>query len=275
MWIRRTVEGLMYPSLLRAGTGRRSYPMPATAVLNTTVLLPALTFLLWPLVWRYASFLPAGMVTSPWRVGSSGVLASVLAVILASAALAVWRRSRDRALLRKYRLAIAENRPTPHGVQAIPDDVRRLLEREHAFEQLTESALFEEAQAEALKYTRPRPRNAKRLLNELRLILSLCAARELFRDGRLTGAHVGKWVVLRERWPALARLIAANPELMQAVEATGTGTSTVAQRSIAPKAWVDADTELKALLEAEPKLADAIHRLVHFTDAPAASSGPD
>ena len=58
-----------------------------------------------------------------------------------------------------------------------------------------------------------RPRAAKRLLNQVRLMISIAIARGLFvlpgndaegEEQKTLADRVGKWLVLRERWPDLA-----------------------------------------------------------------------
>lgn len=85
---------------------------------------------------------------------------------------------------------------------------------------LTEkSALFTEAESEVLRYLPPLPRNAKRMLNRLRVLLVIAHEREMFDDSsQLTARHIGKWAVLRERWPELAQALAVRPEEMAELE---------------------------------------------------------
>lgn len=65
-----------------------------------------------------------------------------------------------------------------------------------------------------------RPRHAKRLLNQLRLSLAVAFERGLLHGpDALDPRLLGRWVALRERWPALARAAAADPACLRSLEA--------------------------------------------------------
>ncbi|MCP4870749.1 MAG: AAA family ATPase [Proteobacteria bacterium] len=63
-------------------------------------------------------------------------------------------------------------------------------------------------------------RRIKRVLSRLQLSLRIAEARGLFAEGSPIGPpHVGKWVVLQERWPGVAARLIAEPGKLAAVEA--------------------------------------------------------
>ena len=74
----------------------------------------------------------------------------------------------------------------------------------------------------------------------------------------LTPAHLAKWLVLREQWPALGRSIVVDPERLAALE------SSAKDGDISPEAW--------ELLSRGPRLSEVIVRLVYFQ--PAGSGRP-
>lgn len=72
-----------------------------------------------------------------------------------------------------------------------------------------------------------RPRGAKRLLNQVRLMILIAAGRGLFvlRDEGNQDKQadlIGKWLVLRERWPEVAQLAQRDPEQLKALEDSAT-----------------------------------------------------
>ena len=85
----------------------------------------------------------------------------------------------------------------------------------------TDSALLDGALHEAFRHLPASPRNAKRILNRLRLLLHLARARDLLFEGSpLTPAHIGHWAVLQERWPELVQAVNVDPAQVGLLEAT-------------------------------------------------------
>jgi hypothetical protein len=96
------------------------------------------------------------------------------------------------------------------------------------------------------------PREAKRSFNHAQLLTEIARARHMFGGMPvLTPAHLAKWLVLREQWPAIARAIAREPEVLWHLE----------------RGEQERDPELTELLESEPRLGDVIERLVYFQPA--------
>jgi hypothetical protein len=97
------------------------------------------------------------------------------------------------------------------------------------------------------------PREAKRSFNHAQLMTEIARARHMFGgDPELTPAHLAKWLVLREQCPAVARLIAREPQQL---------------RDPKPGMEEKYEQEIDELLSGDPCLADVIERLVYFQPA--------
>jgi hypothetical protein len=80
-----------------------------------------------------------------------------------------------------------------------------------------ESSLRVEAENQIQRFLPLVPRGAKRMLNHLRLRLYVAIERGMLGDG-FSPAHIGKWVVLEERWPELARIVKQRPAALVELE---------------------------------------------------------
>lgn len=82
-----------------------------------------------------------------------------------------------------------------------------------------DSDLFTEARDYAFRHLLLVPRNAKRLLNRLRLNLFILDQLGAFSHPSQFGpSHLGKWVALHERWPELAVAITRDTAIMNRIE---------------------------------------------------------
>lgn len=82
-----------------------------------------------------------------------------------------------------------------------------------------ESPLKDEAEAEIVHFLPLIPRSAKRMMNHLRLRLYVSIRRDMLTEGsQLTPRHLGKWVVLEERWPELVRGLVKKPDNLTKLE---------------------------------------------------------
>jgi hypothetical protein len=122
-------------------------------------------------------------------------------------------------------------------------------------------------------YLQPLPRNAKRVLNRLRVNMLIAFRRNLFTtEPRVTVQQIGKWLVLNERWPQLGQVLTAVPhriaELESAVEREvplSPKPSTAYRRCIKSLEPIYAgDEELRRFLHSDPALSAVLPRLVHF-----------
>ena len=71
-----------------------------------------------------------------------------------------------------------------------------------------------------------RPRAAKRLLNQVRLMMVIALSRDLFKrrveqTEEQQAVRLGKWLVLRERWPAVAEHMEQNQDTIAVLENAG------------------------------------------------------
>jgi hypothetical protein len=131
-----------------------------------------------------------------------------------------------------------------------------------------DSALLNEALEEAFRHLPPSPRNAKRVLNRLRLLLHLARARGLLGAGSvLTPAHIGHWAVLQERWPELIRAVTADPARLNALESTARSSDLESSRQDSFDALVK---ELVPRYGSVPALLDCLARGERLGDVAAA-----
>jgi hypothetical protein len=105
------------------------------------------------------------------------------------------------------------------------------------------------------------PRGAKRMLNHSRLLTKIARDRDMFGGAsQLTPEHLGKWIVLKERWPRVAAAIVARHSAIE--EEAQLHAISAAALDTTP---VQLDTELRHLLSEVPALVGMIDRLIYFT----------
>jgi len=153
------------------------------------------------------------------------------------------------------------------GAEAAPGEVDlALLEVEKFF--VDASPELRTVEAVILEHPPALPRAAKRMMNHARLLTGIANARGLFDTGsELTPPHLGKWIVLTERWPSLAHRIARDPGVMTKLEdakSSGTLRDVLAEYGVN----VERIDEVGAVLGQEPQLGPIVTRLIHF-DRPA------
>ncbi len=94
----------------------------------------------------------------------------------------------------------------------------------HLFlEQLAKDKVMVESDELVYRYLPDRPRAAKRLLNQVRLLIVITLHRDLFgaRDAavqKINAKRIAKWVILQERWPDVVRAGAADPDVLPQLE---------------------------------------------------------
>jgi hypothetical protein len=96
-------------------------------------------------------------------------------------------------------------------------DVRRLA----YVTQLDQSDIMGSADEIAMEFLPSRPRAAKRLMNQLRMLVVVAMGRGLFGpmdDHKLISQLLAKLCVLRERWPELAKRVDADSTLLDLFE---------------------------------------------------------
>jgi hypothetical protein len=134
---------------------------------------------------------------------------------------------------------------------AVPEAGRALIS-DLVSSSFLDSEEFREVEAFIVENPPALPREAKRSFNHAQLLTEIARARHMFGgEPKLTPAHLAKWLVLREQWPALARAIAREPEVLADLEG-GQG---------------ERDPELTELLANGPRLSAVIERLIYFQPA--------
>jgi hypothetical protein len=158
--------------------------------------------------------------------------------------------------------AIHDNFRTSVGSGLIEDLVRERVQRRL----IDDSEIMKEAQAEVMNYVEPFPRHAKRILNRLRLLIFIAHERRMFGgEPPLSPRHIGKWVVLSERWPELAQSLSVRPELMTRLEQEAQYDAAISSAAVAYAK--DATLREFCLSGSSLKLASLMSRIVHFSPA--------
>jgi uncharacterized membrane protein YuzA (DUF378 family) len=141
----------------------------------------------------------------------------------------------------------------------------------HRFERFItdDSILREQAESEILKFLPRVPRSAKRLANHLRLLLVVASERKMLGGvPPLESAHLGKWIVLLERWPEVGWAVRANPALLADMEKRASDDpSGLADtiRAFAPR--MTDFTTVTEFFRAEPALTPVVLRLIYCLPA--------
>lgn len=216
--------------------------------------------------------LPQGVLSIPWLLFL--LFVSSIWTAIAAWLEAVGQRDQDERSALRARVGLAQTEWS--GAETNEEQWRQiavaagfqegadLFVREQRYLAITDqSEVFEQAQSEAIRHLPPLPRNAKRLLNSLRLHLYVAHERGLL-DGVLTPAHVGKWVVLRERWPDLAQALIVDPARINAIEDESKRHENLAALASA----LENDAELATFCSASPLFGDVLAQLVHLEKKP-------
>jgi KAP family P-loop domain len=125
-----------------------------------------------------------------------------------------------------------------------------------------ESPLKTEAEAEIVQFLPLIPRSAKRMMNHLRLRLYVSIRREMLGDGaQLTPRHLGKWVVLEERWPELVHGLVEKPGNLKKLEQTEDVTA-LASELEALGLDAEPSDDLFRFVRAEPRLGTVAEQLI-------------
>jgi hypothetical protein len=226
----------------------------------------------WPLVAWFAFAIVYGAFTPGWWENEGDDAVSVIWTLLFFPALAVALWSwvlRRRA--RKTRRQLKEQIEELKGKQLSPEEVaHEVLNRPAAGRRTSESLVsdlvsssfldseeFRAVETFISEHPPALPREAKRSFNHAQLLTEIARARHMFGGQPvLTPGHLAKWLVLREQWPALARAIVIDPELLLRYERSQTPGN-----GISPEA-------LELLNDGLP-LGQVIERLVYFQPAEA------
>jgi hypothetical protein len=233
----------------------------------------------WVVVWL-------GVVIGGAGAGESSALATVLATVVAMLVVVIgtlwvavdrWRR---RRVTDRVRATVRENPIPSSGETTDSDELVREAAGEDKYQPLAkqvaesvrtvESPEIEAVEAFIREYPPPFPRGAKRMLNHARLLTKIARDRKML-DADLTPAHLGKWIVIGERWPDFARRVGEDREALGWVERQpGAAPSDIWPQDEAG----NRDTEFELLIRREPMLDAVVERLIYFQPAPEAATPP-
>jgi len=151
----------------------------------------------------------------------------------------------------------------------LPWGVEELVRERLQLRIMNDSDLLREAYQEVVDRMPPLPRNAKRLINRLRLLIFIAQERGMFGGTpELTPQHIGKWAVLRERWPELAQALAGYPGGMTELEAlAGAGPNAFGDQLKTLVPPLAGDQDLQGYCQSSTKLGPVMERLIHFEPA--------
>jgi hypothetical protein len=219
----------------------------------------------WPIVVWFLLGVIYGAFTPGWTENDNSDPASIIwfSLFVPALILSLWsRRLRKRA--RQQRSELKEQIEQLKDKQLSPEQVEHEVLHQTATDtkanvslisDLVSSSFLDSAEFRAVEtYISENPpalpREAKRSFNHAQLLTEIARARHMFGgEPQLTPAHLAKWLVLREQWPALGRRIAVEPEGLAQLQAA----------DVTPEAW--------ELLCEEPPLVGVIERLVYFQPA--------
>lgn len=126
---------------------------------------------------------------------------------------------------------------------------------------IDEAVQLREVRAFIIEHPPALPRSAKRMLNHARLLTRIALDRGVFGGHpQLLPAHLGKWIVICERWSALGEAVSSNPSLIEDLEREAEQGDLAA----ALPAGIDAGaaSDMRAVLRSEPPLSEVVERLV-------------
>ncbi|MBL4693526.1 MAG: hypothetical protein JKY92_09390 [Magnetovibrio sp.] len=83
----------------------------------------------------------------------------------------------------------------------------------------TDSDAYKDARNYVMDHLPPHPRNIKRILNRLRLMLFLLNQRKLLTGpNAVPPAAIGKWILLQEKWPELEKRSRSSTKVIEDIE---------------------------------------------------------
>jgi hypothetical protein len=224
----------------------------------------------WPLWFLILVAFVYGIVNPEWANSSddSDPVSTVGGFMLIAAFALGWWSRRLRNRTRRRRTDLKEQIEELKQQQLSPDEIEHEVLQRTAAEPAVDHALIKDLVSSSfldsdefravetfISENPPAlPREAKRSFNHAQLLTEIARARHMFGgDPVLTPAHLAKWLVLREQWPALGRRIAFEPAVLTDLESRNAGAQVPA--------------EVYELLERGPRLSDVIERLVYFQPA--------
>jgi hypothetical protein len=255
--------------LAEASSGERSYlPQFGLVDVNGWALAGGLGGLIFSLaVWLFSSeaFSWDEVLSLVTFISGAGSLVGFSMGLIAR----LYGRARRREVDRQLRVALRSRPVSPQVsddeqlLQSVQDSKFETYAIKEAESYLTVESSETAAVEEYLQRYPPRfPRGAKRMLNHARLQTKIARERGMFGGSpELTAEHLGKWIVLNERWPEFAVAVATRHHEI------GTESDLVDLYG----ETVSENRELRKLLDDRPELAGVLERLIFFT--PAAATG--
>jgi len=228
------------------------------------------------------------MVSWSSGVGDVAVIIAIGGALISSAGMAtqvlsdIWGRWRRLRVAERVQATLRDHPDSVSGDTATSESLLREAAGSEKYEPLAgqvaesvrtmESMEVKEVEAFIKRYPPPFPRGAKRMLNHARLLTKIAREREMFGgEPSLTPQHLGKWIVIGERWPDVAERAARRPDEIEKLEKRLSGARKTAPEM--PRGGLGhSDQEFKQLIAEEPKLSEMIERLVYFRPAVAFSS---
>lgn len=208
-------------------------------------------------------------------LGNLGVAMIMAAIVLGVAS--AWNRGRERLRtrrrLREIDAAIATvdltsdaealeasvlERVTPTARTRDAGQVPALVRQQVRSYLIHESEPLKEVEAFIRLYAPSLPRGAKRMLNHARVLTRVAEDRGVLAGSDVTPQHLGKWIVLSERWVDLADRVKENPARMAELEAQA--------RDGSLEDGPD-HQRLALLLQRPPALGPVVERLIRFEPA--------
>jgi hypothetical protein len=102
------------------------------------------------------------------------------------------------------------------------------------------------------------PRGAKRMLNHARVLTRVALDRHVLDGGQVTPQHLGKWIVVSERWVDVATYVKRKPAVLRQLEHD-------AQAESLGDTFLELHTHgLAEVLRQEPPLSDVVERLIRY-----------
>lgn len=216
----------------------------------------------WPMVAWLAALFGYGIVNPAWAEAEEtstpdDILVLLLFVAFGLSVWSTWLRRRARKKREELKRQIEELK----GQQLSPQEIEHKVVEKTANRQLIsdlvsssflDSDEFRAVETFIVENPPALPREAKRSFNHAQLMTEIARARHMFGGVPvLTPAHLAKWLVLREQYPAIARAVARDPEVLEELE-RGAG---------------ERDPELVELLDSGPPLGALVERLIYFQPA--------
>lgn len=278
-----------------SGNGSRSSPIPRWAIGAYVALLlfsvVSVLFTSPPRGQTRAAYIGYGLL----GVGTIAVVTAIAGWGAISAISAARARRRARARREEIDRTIQEQSagtPVDRAVENISPARTKAgdvsIEKRYLRLVMEQPLIVSRADALVFEFLPRRPRAAKRLLNQVRLMISIAIARGLFvfpgvdetakeqeRQKELAD-RVGKWLVLRERWPDVALVAEKNAKLIEMLENAARQDDLkdlqVCLNSNDISGIEDLDG-LRGLLGREPRFGD-LSRLTLLSGASPAASDP-